>query len=118
MATPPLATYDLHLHTYWSYDATAHVESYFRRAEALGLRCIAITEHHNLDSLADTGKAARRYPTVRWLRAAELTVTLSAGTWAAILMGDKKVESAFLQGKLKVDGKPEAALPLRAAFGL
>jgi len=50
--------------------------------------------------------------------AAELTVTLSAGTWAAILMGDKKVESAFLQGKLKVDGKPEVALPLRAAFGL
>ncbi len=50
--------------------------------------------------------------------AAELTVILSAGTWAAILMGDKKVESAFLQGKLKIDGKPEAALPLRAAFGL
>ena len=87
MATPPLATYDLHLHTYWSYDATAHVESYFRRAEALGLRCIAITEHHNLDSLADTGKAARRYPTVRWLRAAELTVTTSLGSVDLVCFG-------------------------------
>ena len=49
---------------------------------------------------------------------AELTVALPAGTWAAILLGNKKVETAFLQGKLKVDGKPEAALPLRKAFGL
>jgi len=50
--------------------------------------------------------------------AAELTVILPAGTWAAILLGRKKVESAFLQGKLRIDGKPEAALPLRKAFGL
>ena len=50
--------------------------------------------------------------------AAELTVTLPAGTWAAILAGDKKIEAAFLQGKLQVDGKPETALPLRRAFGL
>lgn len=49
---------------------------------------------------------------------AELTVRLPAGTWAAILLGRKKVETAFLQGKLQVDGKPESALPLRAAFGL
>jgi len=50
--------------------------------------------------------------------AAELTVALPAGTWAAILLGRRKVETAFLQGKLKIDGQPEAALPLRKAFGL
>ena len=50
--------------------------------------------------------------------AAELTVAMPAGTWAAILAGDKKIESAFLQGKLQIDGKPETALPLRKAFGL
>ncbi len=50
--------------------------------------------------------------------AAGLTVALPAGTWAAILVGDKKIESAFLQGKLQLDGKPETALPLRKAFGL
>lgn len=33
-------------------------------------------------------------------------------------LGKKKVETAFLQGKLQVDGEPESALPLRAAFGL
>ncbi len=49
---------------------------------------------------------------------AELSVALPAGTWAAILAGDKKIESAFLQGKLQLDGKPETALPLRKAFGL
>jgi len=49
---------------------------------------------------------------------AELTVHVPAGTWAAILLGRKKVETAFLQGKLQVDGKPETALPLRKAFGL
>lgn len=50
--------------------------------------------------------------------AAEITLALPAGTWAAILAGDKKIEPAFLQGKLQVEGKPETALPLRRAFGL
>ena len=49
---------------------------------------------------------------------AEITLALPAGTWAAILAGDKKIEPAFLQGKLQVEGKPETALPLRRAFGL
>ncbi len=49
---------------------------------------------------------------------AELTVTLPAGTWAAILLGKTRVERAFLQGKLKVDGRAEVALPLRRAFDL
>jgi len=73
------AAYDLHLHSVWSYDALAEVEPYFRRAEELGVRAIAVTEHHNLDSIAETLAAAARYPRVRMIPAAELTVTTSLG---------------------------------------
>jgi len=71
------ALYDLHMHTYWSYDATAEPEVYFRRARELGLRCIAITEHHSLDAVADVRRVALDYPDVPWIVAAELTVTTS-----------------------------------------
>lgn len=49
---------------------------------------------------------------------AVLTITMSAGTWAAILLKKKRIETAFLQGKLKVEGRAEEALKLRTAFGL
>ena len=47
------AQYDLHLHSYWSYDATAEVENHFKRARELGVRYIAITDHHLMDALID-----------------------------------------------------------------
>ena len=31
------APYDLHLHSYWSYDATAEDEAHFKRARELGV---------------------------------------------------------------------------------
>ncbi len=74
-----LAQYDLHLHTYWSYDASAHLENHFRRAKALGVGCLAITDHHVLDSLADVVEMSARYPEVVAIPAAELTVTTSIG---------------------------------------
>ena len=52
--------YDLHLHTYWSYDATANPENYFRRAREIGVRCLAIADHHVLDSLEEVMEIARR----------------------------------------------------------
>ncbi|HWL51182.1 MAG TPA: PHP domain-containing protein [Chthoniobacteraceae bacterium] len=73
------ALYDLHLHTYWSYDALADPEVHFRRARELGLRCLAITEHHNLDALPDLVRIAADYPDIRWIVAAELTVNTSIG---------------------------------------
>ncbi len=73
------AAYDLHLHSVWSYDALAEVEPYFCRAEELGVRAIAVTEHHNLDSITETLAAAARHPRVRMIPAAELTVTTSIG---------------------------------------
>ncbi|TAL29741.1 MAG: hypothetical protein EPN93_20600 [Spirochaetes bacterium] len=46
------------------------------------------------------------------------TLRAPAGTWAAILLGKKRIETAFIQGKLKIEGKSEEALKLRGAFGI
>ncbi|PKL39936.1 MAG: hypothetical protein CVV44_06860 [Spirochaetae bacterium HGW-Spirochaetae-1] len=47
-----------------------------------------------------------------------LLIHVPAGTWAAILLGKRKIEMAYLQGKLKIEGKAEEALKLRSAFGI
>ncbi|MCP3955936.1 MAG: Gfo/Idh/MocA family oxidoreductase, partial [Desulfobacterales bacterium] len=47
---------------------------------------------------------------------AQLTLTLPAGTWAAILLGKKRIETALIQRKLKLEGKAELGLKLRSAF--
>lgn len=49
---------------------------------------------------------------------ADLVLTAKAGAWAAILLGKKGIEMAFLQGMLKITGKAEEGLRLKAAFGL
>jgi len=71
--------YDLHLHTWWSYDATTDPEAYFRRGRELGLRCLAITDHHVTDSRDEVAAIAARYPEIRWVPSAELTVTCFRG---------------------------------------
>ncbi len=91
------AEYDLHLHTYWSYDATASPERYFWRAQALGVRCIAITDHHVLDSLEEVLRTARDYPDVRAIPAAELTVTTSIGSVDLLCYGFSHQVSGELQ---------------------
>jgi predicted metal-dependent phosphoesterase TrpH len=73
------ACYDLHLHTYWSYDATAEPEAHFRKARELGVRCITISDHHVLDGLEEVLEVARGYPDIRTIPSAELTVTTSIG---------------------------------------
>lgn len=78
-AEPDYAPYDLHLHTYWSYDASAKLENHFERAVATGVRCLAITDHHILDSLPDVVAASAKYPNVCVIPSAELTVTTSIG---------------------------------------
>ena len=81
------AVYDLHLHTYWSYDATAHPENYFSRARELGVRCITITEHHVMDSLEEVLEIAQDYPDVRTVPSAELTVDTSIGAVDLVCYG-------------------------------
>lgn len=47
---------------------------------------------------------------------AKLTITMPAGTWAAIVLGKKSLESALLQRQLKVEGEASEGLKLRSAF--
>ncbi|MCC6239255.1 MAG: PHP domain-containing protein [Phycisphaerales bacterium] len=70
--------YDLHLHTFWSYDATARPQAYIDAAVERGMRCLAITDHHTTDGLSDV-LAAAKGSTVRIIPAAELSVTTSVG---------------------------------------
>jgi predicted metal-dependent phosphoesterase TrpH len=81
------ASYDLHLHTCWSYDAVAPVEYYFRRARELKLRYIAIAEHFTMDSLPEILEVAEKYPDVRFIPAAELTATNSLGAMDMVCLG-------------------------------
>ena len=74
------ARYDLHLHTYWSYDALAQPESHFNRARELDVECFAITDHHVLDSLPEVLEIAQGYPEIRVVPSAELTMTTSIGS--------------------------------------
>ena len=70
-----VASYDLHLHTCWSYDGASEVEAVFAQAQAAGVGTIAITDHHNMDAYGEVVEVAQRYPGVRVIAGAELTVT-------------------------------------------
>lgn len=48
----------------------------------------------------------------------DMKITARAGVWAAILLKKKRIEMAYLQGLLKIEGKSEEALRLRSAFGI
>jgi predicted metal-dependent phosphoesterase TrpH len=88
------ATYDLHLHTYWSYDGEAEPVHYFERARTLGVTCIAITEHHVLDSLPELLEIAQDFPEVMLIPSAELTVTTSIGAVDLLCFGFPPVLSS------------------------
>ncbi len=49
---------------------------------------------------------------------ADLVMLVPAGTWAAILMKKKRLETAFIQGKIKLEGRGEDALTLRGIIGI
>ena len=81
-----MASYDLHLHTEWSYDATAHVEDYFRIAQKKGTRALAITDHHLMDGYGDVLAAAAKYPEVGYLSGGELTVHCDLGDFDLVCL--------------------------------
>ena len=74
-----MASYDLHLHTLWSYDACTPVEEYFRIAHEKKLRAIAITDHHLMDGYGEVLEAAAKYPDVGYLSGGELSVNSPFG---------------------------------------
>jgi predicted metal-dependent phosphoesterase TrpH len=96
----PTSTYDMHLHTSWSYDAMTSVDVLFRRARELGVRCLAITEHHVLDSLPQVKRVAAGYPEIRVIPAAELSVTTSIGAVDLLCYGFPARIPAPVQGVL------------------
>ena len=49
---------------------------------------------------------------------AMLTLHMPAGTWAAILLGKMRIETAVLRGKIKYEGRGEEGLRLRTVFRL
>jgi len=46
----------------------------------------------------------------------KLNIGIPAGTWAAILLGKKSLESALFARQLKADGEAREGLRLRGAF--
>ncbi|MBR2641559.1 MAG: PHP domain-containing protein [Lentisphaeria bacterium] len=74
-----MASFDLHLHTHWSYDAFSAVEDYFRLAREKKTRAIAITDHHLMDGYNDVLSCAEKYPDVGYFSGAEITVNSPFG---------------------------------------
>lgn len=97
------ASYDLHLHTCWSYDAMVTAEELFAAAGSAGVRRIAITDHHVMDGLPEAIEVAARYPGVVLVLGAELTVTASIGAVDMVCLG-------FTPGAI------EALAPVRDAY--
>ena len=93
----PQSSYDLHLHSHWSYDATAPVEVYLAAAQRQGMRCIAITDHHGMDAFDDIAACERKYPGVRVLRGAEISVLTSAGATDLVCYGFGGGDAAALE---------------------
>ncbi len=58
------ASFDFHLHTCWSYDAVAEVGDYFALASSRGVGVLAVTEHHQMDSVAEASAAWAAHPGV------------------------------------------------------
>lgn len=82
-----LATYDLHLHSCWSYDAGVLPEEYFQMARAHRLRAFAITDHHNFCVIPEMVKLSAKYPDVRWIPGAELTLHTPFGDMDFVCLG-------------------------------
>lgn len=81
------ASYDLHLHTCWSYDATNTVQDLLAAASQAGLRRIAITDHHLADGIAEAIEAAADYPEMVLVPGVELNVTTSVGSVHLLALG-------------------------------
>ena len=57
-----VASYDLHIHSCWSYDARNLPELYFKKAQELGMKAFAITDHHNFDVIPSLFEIAEKFP--------------------------------------------------------
>ena len=74
-----MSSYDLHLHTNWSYDAFTSVRDYFQFAQTKQTRAIAITDHHLMDGYDDVLAAAAEFPEVGYFSGSEISVYCEFG---------------------------------------
>ena len=116
MEEPKRTSYDLHLHSCWSYDALAPVEIYFEWAEKLRMRLISVTEHHVMDNLQEVQEAAARHPDVRYTVGCEFTVNTSIGAVDLVCHGLPTTFSPEFQGML--DAYHDWQRRRGAAYGL
>ncbi|MBR6059262.1 MAG: PHP domain-containing protein [Victivallales bacterium] len=83
---PQYASFELHLHSQWSYDALTPVEEYFKFARDRKLRAFALTDHHTMDGYGDMLECAKKYPDVPFVAGAELTVHSPLGTFDLVCL--------------------------------
>lgn len=82
-----MANFDLHLHSYWSYDALANPEEYFAQAQKLNLKAFAITDHHNADSFTEIRPLVKKYPGAHLILGAEMSAMTPAGVQDIVCLG-------------------------------
>ncbi len=68
----------------------------------LGVECIAITEHQNVDSMAAAEQCARRYPQIRYVRAVELTLAFDGGEYDVLCYGLPKPLPKALRAAIQI----------------
>jgi len=71
-------SYDLHLHSEWSWDASATLPSYLEVATARQMRCLAITDHDCWDVEHDIALQAPAYPNLRVIAGSEIYIRSEA----------------------------------------
>lgn len=97
MCNKKYASYDLHLHSMWSYDATTPVEYYFQRAKELKLRAFAVTDHHNFDAIDEIEEIAKKYSGVGYILGAEMTAKSKFGLFDYVCLGIPSKPKSKLQ---------------------
>ncbi len=90
------ADYDLHLHSYWSYDASGVIRDYFALARERRTRAMALTDHHLMDGYEELATVAADFPDVGYLAGAELTVHTPTGTFDMVCLGLPKTPTPAL----------------------
>jgi predicted metal-dependent phosphoesterase TrpH len=106
------------LHSYWSHDSTIAPEAYFRHADQLGLKCIAITDHDVFDVGPELDELSAKYPHIRAPRSVEMLVRTSVGMVDLLCYGLPDPIPADLAPILAEQHERVAAQSSRLAAGL
>ena len=88
---------DLHIHTWYSYDAHGDIDALFAAAQSNGVSMIAITEHHHARSIPAVRAAAARYPSIRYIPAIEATVNVLDAQFDIVCLDVDVEHPAFIE---------------------